>query len=322
VSLIAPRNAPVGPEGGLPSWCAVRGEFWQQVVDNGARVPADKPLDDLTHELFEMLGDPDPHVRDSLAYPVLATWISDGVYDDLLSGLGDGACVGLRSGLGREGDDSVFRRSFSALVLAAVVSRANITGTITPTHMLAWGDQAMTWFTRERDLRGFVNGKGWAHAVAHGADLLGQFARSFHFGVHELTVLLDVVADRILVPTAYRLHHGEDDRLAYAVMAVLHRNLVPAGVVEPWIARRGSALRAPRGAAEWPSPTAFNSQNFLRALHLQLATGVRAQDVPGDQVLFASPPRERADLILAVVEALRSASPWLYRPHTPQGVES
>jgi hypothetical protein len=297
----------------------VRGEFWQEVLEGGARVPADTPLDDLTHELFEMLGDPDPQVRDSLAYPVLATWIGDGVYDDLLSGLGDGACVGLGSGLGRDGDDSVFRRSFSALVLAEVVSRANLTGTIAPAGMLDWGDRAMTWFTRERDLRGYVTGKGWAHAAAHGADLLGQFARSFHFGIHELTVLLDVVADRVLTPTGYRFVHGEDDRLAYAVMTVLHRNQVPADVVEPWIARLGSALRAPRGAAEWPSPTAFNTQGFLRALHLQLATGVRAQDVPGDQVLFATAPRERADLILTVIEVLRTAAPWLYRQPAPRG---
>jgi hypothetical protein len=188
----------------------VRGEFWQQVLEGGARVPADKPLDDLTHELFEMLGDPDPQIRDSLAYPVLATWIGDGVYDELLAGLGDGACVGLSSRLGDDGDDSVFRRSFSALVLADVVNRANITGTVSPSHMLTWGDRAMTWFTRENDLRGFVAGKGWAHAVAHGADLLGQFARSFHFGVHELTVLLDVVADRRGRPA--RLHR--DDRAA------------------------------------------------------------------------------------------------------------
>lgn len=300
----------------------VRGEFWQQVLEGGARVPADKPLDDLTHELFEMLGDPDPQIRDSLAYPVLSTWIAEGVYDDLLAGLGDGACVGLSWGLGRDGDDSVFRRSFSALVLADVVGRASITGTISPSHMLVWGDRAMTWFTRESDLRGFVAGKGWSHAAAHGADLLGQFARSFHFGMHELTVLLDVVADRLLMPTSYRLQHGEDDRLAYAVMAVLHRNLVPATVVEPWIVRLGSALRPPRGVAEWPCPTAFNTQSFLRALHLQLATGVRAQDAPGDEVLFATAPRERANLILAIVEALRGAAPWLYRQPAPRAVES
>ena len=299
----------------------VRGEFWQQVLEGGAQVPRDKPLDDLTHELFEMLGDPDPQIRDNLACTVLATWIGEGVYDELLSGLGDGACVGLSSGLGSDGHDSVFRRSFSALVLGEVVSRANITGTISPTHMLMWGDAAMTWYVREKDLRGFVTGKGWAHTVAHGADLLGQLARSFHFGVHELTVLLDVVADRVLTPTTYRLHYGEDDRLAYAVMAVLHRNLVPGTVVEPLITRLGSALRKPRGVDEWPCPTAFNAQSFLRALHMQLATGVRAQSTPGDEVLFATPPRERANLILAIVEALRGAAPWLYRQPAPRAVQ-
>jgi len=134
-------------------------------------------------------------------------------------------------------------------------------------------------------------------------------------------VLLDVVADRVLMPTGYRLHHGEDDRLAYAVMAALHRNLVPATVVEPWITRLGSALRPPRGVDEWPCPTAFNTQSFLRALHLQLASGVRAQGTPGDEVLFATPPRERANLILAIVDALRSAAPWLYRQPAPRGVE-
>ena len=300
----------------------VRGEFWQQVLDSGARVPTGTPLDDLTHELFEMLGDADARVRDSIAYPVLATWIADGVYDDLLPGLGDGACVGLLSGLGRDGDDSVFRRSFSCLVLADVVSRANIVGTTSPSRILTWGDHASTWFTRERDLRGYVSGKGWAHTVAHGSDLLGQFARSFHLGVHELTVLLDVVADRLLLPTGYRLHHGEDDRLAYAVMVVLHRNLVPTGVLESWVARLGAALVAPRGEAEWPSPTAFNTRSFLRALHLQLATGVRAQDTPGDQVLFATAPRSRADLILSVVDALRTASPSVYRQPAARGAQS
>ena len=40
--------------------------------------------------------------------------------------------------------------------------------------VLEWGDRLATWLLRERDLRGFVPGKGWAHAVAHGADALGD----------------------------------------------------------------------------------------------------------------------------------------------------
>ncbi|MPZ63373.1 MAG: DUF2785 domain-containing protein [Propionibacteriales bacterium] len=290
----------------------MRGDFWQQVLQGGAQVPESEPLDDLTTELFDMLGNPDPRTREELAYPVLATWISEGVYDDLLPGIGDGATSGLTTGLRGDGDDTVFRRSFSALVLAEVVSRTNAISAVPPATLLTWGDRVTTWLTRERDLRGFVAGKGWAHAVAHGADVLGQLGRSSHFGDAELTVLLDVVGDRVLLPTDYRFHHGEDDRLAYAVMAILHRNLLPSSVLEPWVSRFGESLQAPRQVTEWPNATAFNAQTFLRALHLQLGAGVRGQPTAADEALFANPPEHRADLILAIVDALRAASPWLF----------
>jgi hypothetical protein len=39
-------------------------------------------------------------------------------------------------------------------------------------------------------------------------------------------------------------------------------------------------------------------------------------------VLFATPPRERANLILAIVEALRAAAPWLYRQPAPRAVQT
>jgi hypothetical protein len=298
----------------------VGGEFWQQVLDNGGRVPADRPLDDLTHELFEMLGDADPQVRDGVARRLLTDWICEGVYDDLLSGLGDGAVVGLRSGLGGAGDDSVFRRSYSARVLGDVVARANATAAVPPSQLLTWGDRAMTWFTRERDLRGFVPGKGWARPVVHGAGLMGRLARSADFGVHELTVMLDVVADRLLLPTRHLLHHDEDDHLAYAVMTVLHRNVVPLSVTEPWLARLGGALTPPDGDAEWPTPSAVNTKTFLRALHLQLLIGVQGQGLHGDRALFGAPPRDRADLILTVLEQLRNASPAPYATAAVRGV--
>jgi hypothetical protein len=100
---------------------AMESAFWDRVVAEGHRVPSDRSLADLTAELTAMLGDPDPHRRDSIAYEVLATWISEGVYDQLLEGLGDGMTAGLMVGIGEVGTDTVFRRSFSALILAACV---------------------------------------------------------------------------------------------------------------------------------------------------------------------------------------------------------
>ena len=53
-----------------------------------------------------MLGSTDPDLRDGVAYPVLATWIERGVYDDLLAGLGDGMAAGMTIGLGQIGTDT------------------------------------------------------------------------------------------------------------------------------------------------------------------------------------------------------------------------
>jgi hypothetical protein len=272
--------------------------FWDRVVAEGHRVPSERSLADLTAELTAMLGDTDPHRRDRIACDVLARWVSDGVYDELLQGLGDGMAAGLAVGLGETGTDTVFRRSFSALVLAECVRRDNEAHVLPPDSVLAWGDRVASWLVRERDLRGFVPGKGWAHAVAHGADALAALARSEAMGRLELTVLLDVIADRLLQETYHRFLHGEDDRLATATMEVLRRDLVSFEVLEPWLARLGAAARpAPdSGDDRDPYAVAGDVQAFLRALHLQLA-------------LSARPPARRADLLLAVIEQLRAANP-------------
>lgn len=292
--------------------------YWERVRASGFRLPEDRPLDDLTTDLVRMLGDPDPDVRDGLAYPVLATWLGEGVYDDLLSGFGDGIAEGLFIGLGEDGTDTVLRRSFCALLLAETVLREQVARVVHSDAVFRWGDRAASWLVRERDLRGYVEDRGWAHAIAHGADLVAALARSQHFGKLELTVLLDVVADRLLTPTEYRLTHGEDDRLAFAVMTVLHRNLITIELLEPWVERLAVALEAPERAEgeltapEWPSAVAFNTASFLRELHLQLALGVRGGDTPRDADLFRRPPQVRADLMLVLLRVLRRTRAWRY----------
>ncbi len=269
--------------------------YWQQVRSAEMKVPTDRPLADLTAELTTMLGSIDPVERDETAYPILATWISEGVYDDLLSGLGDGMAAGLIQGLGESGTDSVFRRSFSALVLAECIERDNAKSLLPPAKILDWGDRVTGWLVRERDVRGFVPGRGWAHAVAHGADAVGVLAESPHFGLNELTVLLDVIADRLLLETPAPLTSGEPDRLALATMTILRRRLVPLRIIEPWLARLTAAATANGSTEHDPYLTTANPEAFLRALHIQVALAPEPIDV-------------RADLLLELVAALRSTN--------------
>ena len=273
--------------------------FWQQVVRDGLRVPTERPLADMTAELTTMLGSIDPELRDGIAYPTLATWIGRGVYDDLLSGLGDGMVAGLAVGLGEQGTDSVFRRAFSVLLLAGCLSRNNEVDRLSADKILEWGDRLAAWYVREQDLRAYVPGQGWAHAIAHGADALAALAASPHLHKPELTVLLDVIADRVLLPVQQVFTSGEPDRLAAATMTVLRRNVVPLSVLEPWVARlAGVAARPPHRDVD-PFLTTGNPETFLRALYLALSLAPRQ-------------PTCRADLLLNLVDALRMTNPFYF----------
>ena len=278
--------------------------FWEQVVADGLKVPQERSLVEMTEDLTRMLGDPDPEVRDGIAFPTMATWIDEGVYDDLLVGLGDGMCHGLDIGLGDTESDTVFRRSFSALILTECIDRTTRAALGGPNVVLRWGDRIMSWYSRERDLRGFVPGKGWAHAVAHGADALGALARSPVLGRLELTVILDVIADRLLAPTETFFVCGEGDRLAYATMHLLRRNVLGIDVLEPWVARLAAGAVGRGSVDRNPYLVAGNVQSYLRSLHLQLALTAAS----------TGHPAVRSDLLLVLTDQLRATNPAYFPP--------
>ena len=270
--------------------------YWESVIADGMRVPTSRSLPDLTAELGEMLGSSDPYVRDEIAYPVLASWISNGTYDHLLRTLGNGLCVLMEEGVGSMTDDSVFQRSFAVLVLAEIIERDNRMDVVDDRTVLGWGDRIATWLVAEKDLRGFVQGKGWAHAVAHGADAISALARSPRIDGPSLVFLLDVIADRVLAPTPQFFVSGEADRLAFAVMVALRRDLVDMDALDPWLRRLYVRSEPVSDDLLHPFRVNGNVQTFLRALHLQLQ-------------LAPERPAVRSDLLLAMVEALRGSNP-------------
>lgn len=282
--------------------------FWQSVVSDGMGVPSGRSLSDLTTELGEMLGDPDPSVRDGLAYPILAAWVSNGVYDDLLKRLGDGICNLMEEGVGEVGTDGIFQRSFAVLVMAEIIERDNRMGLLDDRTVGGWGDRICRWLVAEKDVRGFDPERGWAHTVAHGADAISALARSPRLQGPGLLVLLEVIADRVLEPTPEFYVAGETDRLALAAMDTLRRNLVDVEALDPWLTRLAERAQPDQDDPVHPFRVNGNVQSFLRAFHLQLA-------------LAPERPEMRPDLLLALFERLRSTNPTYLRSHGAHRVE-
>ncbi len=131
--------------------------------------------------------------------------------------------------------------------------------------------------------------------MAHGADALGTLGSSPHVGQAELTVLLDVIAERLSLPVDRLFAHGEPDRLATATMALLRRDRIPIETLETWVSRLGQIARRQSTNGD-PYLVKGNTEAFLRALYLQLALGPR-------------PPVVRADLLLLLVDELRTTNP-------------
>ncbi|MGK2875940.1 MAG: DUF2785 domain-containing protein [Nocardioides sp.] len=248
-----------------------------------------RPLGEVTADLTRMLGDTDPEVRLSTGLATLQHWLRQGVYDDLLGGLGDGMASGLRHGLGEAGTATVLRRAASALVLADAIDRDNAKPLIGGPKALDWGDRLATWLLRERDLRAEVPGAGRADAIACGARALASLANSPHLQRNELAVVLDVLADRALAEVDLLLSTVAIDELASACLAVLGRGQTDAEALHAWLARvTGVASNA-------TGPTSVNAEAFVRALFVRASVGKRAGE-------------HRADMLLTLVDSIRSTA--------------
>src|SRR5262249_37737111 len=100
-------------------------ESWKKIAENKYAVPEGEKAFALAKELSADLKSPDSELRDDLAYSILATWIlRPGVLngDELLT-LEEEWRGNLKRGIGENGTDSIFGRSFSALCLSAIAER-------------------------------------------------------------------------------------------------------------------------------------------------------------------------------------------------------
>jgi hypothetical protein len=244
---------------------------WKAIIADDFRVPAGTLPAALVPELVAYLGSPDPVRRDGVAYEVLDRWIRTQVLAEAdVHTLAERLIANLRAPL--EAPDGVFGRSFSALVLASIVARDTKTPFLRDAERRAILAAARDYAHRETDLRGYTGARGWAHAAAHTADLLARLATLPSFTDADRAIILDVVAGFIVRRHGEVLHHGEDGRLAVAVVAAARAGLAPpvlvawlASIKAPVTERWGPAFDAGRYAAQ------RNARNLLFTLFVQIS---------------------------------------------------
>lgn len=248
--------------------------FWQGILDADGEPPAGHSAEQLLPELLDALASPDPDLRDELAYPLLDTWVHSGrLSPEAMRALTEELTARLLEGIDSPGDDRVFRRTFAALGLAELVGEDNERPFLAEERLRAVFGAALRYLAEERDLRGFVPGKGWAHGVAHVADLLWLLAYSPHLGAADRGRILAGIAARLQAEGEQIFRYSEESRLATAAIGALGRGL-PDGMAEAWLDQLTVAGGERLSMASRLDPVGLaryhNLRGFLISLHFQL----------------------------------------------------
>ena len=214
--------------------------FWQAIVDSDYKLSEGHTAAELLPELLSFLGSTDIDVRDPFGYTILTLWIvRDRHYTpDELRVMRDEWLANLEKGIGENGTDSVFLRSFSVLMLSILAYRDNQESFFSREEIKTLVDKVLAYFAAEKDLRGFTSDKGWAHSAAHTADSFKFLARNPLSDGADHQRMLNAIADKLMLPVTYIYIHSEDERLVSAVIDILKRETLDGADWAAWIDSR------------------------------------------------------------------------------------
>jgi hypothetical protein len=222
---------------------------------------------ELAEALTACLGDPDPELRDGIAFEALSKWMRADAFDAAQLGALRGRLYVLLDGPEGEG----YARPFAALVLSEVARTDRIKPWMSAAERDAMVGKAAAYVEGVRDYRGYDDVQGWRHGVAHGADWLMQLALNPALDRAQVDRILAAVAAQAVPASGHAYVFGEPERLARPVLFVAQRGLHSDAEWASWFAalvpRIGDAEQAYRNVA-WLARK-HDLSGLLHSLYLQ-----------------------------------------------------
>ncbi|MFC0190180.1 DUF2785 domain-containing protein [Fictibacillus aquaticus] len=224
----------------------------------------------LALEMMNHIGDTDPVLRDKLIYSTMFKMIRGKMFTEnqleqlLLLSVDESH---LFNGLGEEGMDSVFTRTFSVLITALAVSIHNEHPFLSETVFHNVKEKVLSYARGENDIRGYVDEKGWAHSVAHMADCLDELAINHATTKADLTDILHIAQLKLMEPRKV-FDTEEDERMVTAVCAVMKRGLHTREELLTWLESWSDYKKTEDYNQNYTLK--INTKHFLRSLYFRL----------------------------------------------------
>ena len=227
-------------------------------------------VQDFVTQMLQYIGDPQPELRDNLIYTIFHKWIiesnkfTDEELRNLLSILIDKQH--LLYHLGNTGDLTVLTRAFSVLPIALILHRHLKQPFLTVSDYQSVKNALLSYYRKEKDLRGYLPVEGWAHSAAHGADALEELIQCPESDISLQLEVLDAIKG-MLHNGIYIFCDEEDERIASIVDTMIVKKLIPYKEITDWLIGLADC-------AEWKRTrdqriALINSKNFMRSLYFR-----------------------------------------------------
>jgi len=208
--------------------------------------------------LIACLGNPDPEIRDKVAFERLSAAMRGGEVDRDTLAVAKSQLLKLVVAPDPQG----FQRPFAILTLAEVARTDRIKPWMTADDRDVMVNTASTYLSTLTDYRAFNDKEGFRHGVAHGADFALQLALNPATTKTQLDRLLAAIATQVAPrDPSVAYWAGEPDRLARAVVFIAQRKLHTDAEWKAWF----ESVMNPSPLASWDE--AFTSEIGLRKHH-------------------------------------------------------
>ena len=190
--------------------------------------------EELFASMLANLGSTDSELRDELIYRLLVKLLSGNhleinqMTDAIQQLLSDRY---LFASIGEKDSDDVFIRSFSTLWLTGLFWLDQDHPFMDNELRSLAMEKSAIYLLQEQDTRGFVEGKGWAHCIAHGADLAVGVANHPLVEKRLIPIILEGVSACFWKGGVYT--DDEDERLV-AIILTLAKKDYPEDVLIEW----------------------------------------------------------------------------------------
>lgn len=208
------------------------------IKDNSYKLSSVENIMDYVESMINNIGDINPDFRDGLIYETFCNWICDNDYfnkDQLLCILNKAMDNDhLFYKIGSDEEDAVFTRTFSALLIDLLLDKNTSDEFMDDITFSKVKNNVINYYKSEKDFRGFVKGKGWAHGAAHGADMLHTIVNSNKYNESIGIEVLDAIKV-VLQNGKYFLSNEEDERITLVVSSIIINNLVYKDKIFNWL---------------------------------------------------------------------------------------